>query len=92
MSVDLVPLPRPIVLQPDEAIRRLRAALRLYGYHRMYEASSGHVAVLSVTVGLTVWCNRGVYLWQSGGRYLARRADSPENTALLIARGHGRAG
>jgi hypothetical protein len=91
MSVDIVPLPRPVALQPVEAIRRLRAALGLHGYDRMYEASSGHVAVLSVATDLTVWCHRGVYLWQSGGRHLARRADSPENTALLIARGHGRA-
>jgi uncharacterized iron-regulated membrane protein len=86
MAVQLTP-----AMAQYEAVYRLAAALRQYGFQRLYQAHDGGVSVLSVTAGLTVWCLRGTFCWVAGSRRWMQRAHAPEATALIIARQRGHA-
>jgi hypothetical protein len=82
--------PGPALL-PYEAIWRLAAALRRYGFRRLYQAHAEGVSVLSVAAGLTIWCRQNTFCWAVGDRRAVQQAYAPEATALLIARQRGHA-
>ena len=71
---------------PSDALNALVAQLEGRGLTRLYAATSGHVGVLSVEAGVTVWTNGKVLCWRIGGAETRLPAADPVYAARTLIR------
>lgn len=71
---------------PREVIRELIMLLRAHGLTtRMYAAACTLVAVVSITPGLTVWCQGASLRWRHQGQLATWPAGDTEGAAAALA-------
>jgi len=64
----------------------VEAALRSRGFTRLYGGGGARYGVLSVTGGLTIWCDGRALTWQRpDGRQAAWPATDPSGAAARLA-------
>ena len=71
---------------PSDALTALAAQLEERGLTRLYAATSGHVGVLSVEAGVTVWTNGKVLCWHIDGEETRLPAADPMYAARTLIR------
>jgi hypothetical protein len=76
---------------PGVILGAVEAALRQRGLDRLYGAACALYGVLSVALGLTVWCDGRAIMWQQDGDEVSWPAGDPEGAAKRLAAlaGHG---
>lgn len=77
---------------PSDALNALASYLEERGLTRLYAATSGHVGVLSVEAGVTVWTNGKVLCWHIDGEETRLPAADPMYAARTLIRLMGGAG
>jgi hypothetical protein len=68
-----------------DALWALADELECHGVRRMYARAFGPVGVLSVCLGVTVWCDDGRLRWRVLGELVTWPADDPQGAAALLA-------
>jgi hypothetical protein len=76
---------KPTPHRPADVIRELVTLLRGHGCHRLYWSACTLQAVVSVTTGLTVWCDGRSLRWQHAGSDTTWPADDTEGAATRLA-------
>ncbi len=71
--------------RPDDVLAAVEIALRDAGLDRLYRASSPSRAVLSVSAGLTAWCDGHTVMWRHDGQAVTWTAADPLGAAHQLA-------
>ncbi len=58
---------------------------RRYGLTRLYGRANRSIGVLSISVGVTVWCDGRRLTWQVLGQQVTWPADDPDGAAPRLA-------
>jgi hypothetical protein len=70
---------------PADVLRTLADLLQARGLTRLYGCACAAVGVLSVTIGLTVWCDGRLLRWRHDGDETTWPAADPDGAARRLA-------
>ncbi|HEY3955593.1 MAG TPA: hypothetical protein VGM53_19665 [Streptosporangiaceae bacterium] len=71
--------------RPADVLAAVQAGLADLGVTRLYTASSPGRAVLSVSAGVTAWCDGQTVTWQQDGKPVTWTAADPLGAAQQLA-------
>jgi hypothetical protein len=74
----------PWRLRPADALRALADLLRANGLTRLYGSACTLYGVLSITYGLTVWCDGRRLWWQLNDDQATWPATDPQGAARIL--------
>lgn len=76
--------PPPARLRPGDVLHALADLRRARGLTRLYGSACTLYGVLSITDGLTVWCDGQHLWWRTDGEPSTWPAADPEGAARLL--------
>jgi hypothetical protein len=71
--------------RPRDVIAAIEAGLRERGLTRLYPAACPQIGVLSVTPGLTAWCDGRTLTWRQAGAQTSWPVADAEGAARELA-------